>query len=36
MWFWAVGVVFQLTAAVRWCPRYRLFGVKNSEGRRKG
>ncbi|MFN8699869.1 MAG: DUF2892 domain-containing protein [Flavobacteriales bacterium] len=36
MWFWAVGVVFLLTAAFRWCPLYRLFGVNTCEVRSKG
>lgn len=35
MWFWAVGVVFLLTAAFRWCPLYRLFGVSTCEVRSK-
>jgi hypothetical protein len=36
MWFWAVGIVFLLTAAFRWCPLYRLFGVNTCELRSKG
>jgi hypothetical protein len=36
MWFWAVGVVFLLTAAFRWCPLYRLLGVNTCEVRSKG
>jgi hypothetical protein len=36
MWFWAVGVVLLPTAAFRWCPLYRLFGVNTCEVRSKG
>lgn len=32
-WWGAVGVIFLLTAAIRWCPAYAPFGIST---RRKG
>jgi len=36
MWFWAVGIVLILTAAFRWCPLYKLFGVSTCEVKKSG
>ncbi|MFN8776246.1 MAG: DUF2892 domain-containing protein [Flavobacteriales bacterium] len=35
-WFWAVGIVFLVTALFRWCPMYKLFGVNTCEARTPG